>query len=509
MRRLRAGAATRPGAADTDSADKDAPDPEASPLLKRLGPAVPSANKLIRDRNGQRWRVHPGLMQGAPQRLRAVRTTGPAPQIDWSRAAMDPLSATEQLYAHRQSLHTAFSTAWRCRISQSSWTRPVPRESRASEAAIATRGSSYPSFISVGRWRQREIHRRDSDSAVTVPWIVADIDGPGRYASDQHARTLCTLLRERGVGLSEVVVSYTGGKGFHVRIPHGLFGCPVYQNAKAAQHLLRRFFDRLCDGHPALREAIDDAVCRPQQAIRMIGSTREDGQCCVATTADNFIRQHPLVLFGHSDAGRYSGFTLPKPENTSYATSVGSLLLDRRHIRTVHPIHERVRRQLQEETSKPKGVLAEPSPPKPAIHVNIYCWKPIRPRPPPTLQNPGGRVIARLLGPVIESQAWGTDVDQPYAGRNWAAFIMGLYVTSYPELASQRIWAALRSRYGTAMPKATVPEAAVPASDALSAEAVLRAWNQAVCRPPLPEAELMTTLTSARRYTDGPGRHRR
>jgi len=124
------------------------------------------------------------------------------------------------------------------------------------------------------------------------------------------------------------------------------------------------------------------------------------------------------------------------------------------------------------------------------------------------------------MRPVAESEPWGEAVGAPYTGRNMAAFLMGLYVTSHPEAATRRIQALLRRRHGTGMPVgkssggnlATTPAGGdgYAASDAPhdrpSAKALLRAWNQVVCEPSLPEAELMITLTSARRYTNG---HRR
>ena len=514
------------------------------PLVEHIGPAVPSANKLVCDRNGQRWQVHPTLLKGNPQTARAVRTTGPEPNVNQAGPTLDPLRAAEELHVHRASLHQQFTAGWKSQIRQGAWTQPVPREARRSQVHIATRGSDYPSFMSLGRWHADEIRRRHPDSAVTVPWIIADIDGSDRYTSYQHAHTLCTLLKRYGADPAHIQVAYTGGKGFHVWIPHGLVGCPIYQDAEAAQVLIGQFFDRLCEGHPELRQAIDNMAMRPRQPIRMIGSTRQNGHRCVATTADVFMEEHPLVLFGHSDAGHYDGFALPKPEAVPYNSSLGSLLLHREVLFTAHPVHTRVREALRrKQASRPPTLQVKKSPQvQSPITVNSYCWKPYFSRPPPfvdpgafrggfrpedrPVQTAGGPghtdqgIIACLMHPVAESEPWGEAVGAAYTGRNMAAFLMGLYVTSHPEAATRRIQALCRKRHGTGMPigegsggnPATSPAGGdgYAASDALhaspSAKALLRTWNQVVCDPSLPEAELMATLTSAQRYTSGQGR---
>ncbi|PEN04634.1 hypothetical protein CRI93_14845 [Longimonas halophila] len=527
----------------------------SGPLLQRLGPAVPSPNKLVRDRNGQRWRASRALRSAPPEKAaqttRAVRASGPAPRIPWHRPYLDPLQVTEALYAHREALHERFTHGWKATIQDGQWTRHQLRHARRSETSIATQGSDRPSFISVGRWREDEITRRHPDSAVTVPWIIADIDGEDPATSAKHAKTLCRLLVKCGLDPSHLVVSYTGGRGCHVRIPHGAVGCPIYQDVDAASVLLSRFFDTLCTDHPRLRAAIDDAACRPTQMIRMIGSDRTHGGRCVAVTGDTFLELHPLVLFGHSDNSRYDGFTLPKPEEAPYTPGLGYLLLPEDLTTKHHPIHRPVTQLLQGWTSPNRLQLRIDTNAQKkgrggsAIHVNQYCWKPHFSRPPPTgdsqLHQPGNgpsEVIGRLMNPVQEGEAWGEAVERSYVGRNKACFIMGLYAYTYPGAALLRVQTLLTERDGEPMPGGDgaaptggqssrwmqqisqaraagheradapvgdapvgdVPTGAVPASD-VPVEAIVHAWNRLVCRPALPEREVDTTLRSARSYT--------
>jgi hypothetical protein len=521
-------------------------DERPGPLLQRLGPAVPSANKLVRDRNGQRWRAGPALQAAPPakaaQTTRAVRSSGPAPTIPWHRPYLDPLQVAEALYAHREALHERFTHGWKATIQDGQWTRHQPRNARRSETSIATQGSDRPSFISVGRWREDEITRRHPDSAVTVPWIIADIDGDDPATSAKHTQTLCRLLIKCGLDPSHLVVSYTGGRGCHVRIPHGAVGCPIYQDTEAASALLSQFFDELCTDHPELRAAIDDAACRPTQMIRMIGSDRNHGGRCIAITGDTFLELHPLILFGHSDNNRYSGFTLPKPEEAPYTPRLGYLLLTEGQVTKHHPIHHPVTQLLQRSASPHKLQLRTNADAQKkertdsALHVNQYCWKPHFSRPPPRgdLQpnlpdDDCLGVIDRLMDPVREAEAWGEAAECPYVGRNKACFIMGLYATTYPEAALRRVQTLLMGRDGSGIPegdgaaaigrrtgrwmqqiiqasaadheRADAPTGDVPASD-VSVEAIVHAWNRLVCRPALPEREVDTTLRSARKYTE-------
>ncbi len=507
------------------------PKDHPSPLVCHLGPAVPSPNKLVRDRNGQRWRVSRALRAVPPakvaQTTRAVRASGPAPTIPWHRPYLDPMQVAEALYAHRETLHERFTHGWKATIQKGQWTRHQPRHARRSETSIATQGSDRPSFISVGRWREDEIDRRHPDSAVTVPWIIADIDGTSPATSIKHAKTLCRLLIKCGLDPSHLVVSYTGRRGCHVRIPHGAVGCPIYQDVDAASTLLSQFFDELCTDHPGLRAAIDDAACRPTQMIRMIGSDRNHGGRCVAITGDTFLELHPLVLLGHSDNKGYNGFSLPRPEEAPYTPGLKYLLLPENLTTENHSLHHRVIRLLQRSTSPHKLQLRRSADAQKkertgsAIHVNNYCWKPhfSRPPPAPIMQpnQPGNGhlgVIARLMDPVQEGQAWGEAVGRPYVGRNKACFIMGLYAYTYPEAALRRVQTLLTGRDGETMPEGdgAAPTgrrtgrwmqqiAAAPGvSGDVPVKAIVHAWNRLVCRPALPEREVETTLRSARSY---------
>jgi hypothetical protein len=268
-----------------------------SDYVTPLGPAVASDNKRIRDGNGLRWSIHEELQSApvAPEQRSSVRCTGPEPDIDLSGLHIDVFDAMERLVAHREKLHEAFTQGWTCMRVRGAdgdlrWTPHKPKHARKSHQWSARNGHDDARFVSVGRWRRAEIERDDLQRACTVPWIVADIDGDDWQHSAELAQRLLARLAEHGADLSQVVVSHTGGRSLHVRIPSGFFGNRVYKSADAAATEIASFFDRLCEDDE-LREAIDDAVFHPRQMVRKIGSLYEPDR----STPDNGPARAELV----------------------------------------------------------------------------------------------------------------------------------------------------------------------------------------------------------------------
>jgi hypothetical protein len=151
-------------------------------------------------------------------------------------------------------------------------------------SSIAMHGARGERFMSVGAW---EGLRNDRDP-VFVPWLVLDME---RRRNDEHdveeayyatQRTLEELADELGVDLAQVIVSSTGGKGYHIRIPSGMLGNPIFQNATESVKVLRSFAAHF------ISEPVDQAVLNPHQAIRLIGSRRDSGLFTRAWTGLEF-----------------------------------------------------------------------------------------------------------------------------------------------------------------------------------------------------------------------------
>jgi hypothetical protein len=417
-----------------------------SDLLTDEGPAVPDPNKQVQDRHGKRWALSEALQDAESGRESAdpppfVRCKGDTLDTDTE----DVWTRVERRVTREEDLHTEFTHAVTAReLNGPRWTG----DGRRFERRHAREGGNVPRYLTVGRWRPEAVDRPDRRrQAVRVPWIVAEIDGrdnrgrKDRAVSDRLARRLLRRLDAFGVDLSDVVVSYSGNASIHIRIPDGAVGCPIYQNAQAAQESIGQFFDRLCGADDALRTAIDDACFRPGQLIRAIGSTHETtGRQTVSTTGETFLEKPASFLWSLSEPQfQYSPpERFPLPRRALFVPALSALLTP-----TSMPSSDRdVRTNVSQYVSGGRGVSS-------------------------------GGVVDRLRGGVHEGEPWGMDVGRPEAvGRNWAT----LYF-SHAVLAEQ--------------------------ASGESAWRIVQDWNRRFNDPSLPESELRTVFEHAARFQRG------
>lgn len=144
----------------------------------------------------------------------------------------------------------------------------------------AQHGAAGPRFTSIGAWRPGEEGRADKPH--TVPWITWDIDNDDLQEALNTAKRIVENLEHLGASLEKIHVSFSGKKGFHIRLPSGMAGAPVFANGAEAERILRKFCSWVAD------EETDLAPCSPRQNIRMIGSKRSNGFHVVAWSADEF-----------------------------------------------------------------------------------------------------------------------------------------------------------------------------------------------------------------------------
>lgn len=376
--------------------------------VENRGNAVTSGGRINRHEHGRRMApseevraAAEGSQVTAPPQ--AVPTTAPdsfsvrksGTDADTDADSRDVVWEMERSVAKSEELHKAFThaiTAGRL---------VGPRRSgkgRRFERRRARDADGRPHYLSVGWWREEEVQRKGTTRAVRVPWLIAEIDGRGsrgdknRQISDQLARRLLRRLKEFGVDLSEVVVSYSGNASIHVRIPDGVVGCPIYRSEQAATSALRRFFDEVCRDDTGLRKAIDNTVLRPSQLIRAIGSVHEDtGRRTVGTTADRYLKKPSSFLWSLSEPEfRYSPpESYPLPRRAEFNPKLAGILY------TKPPSSD----------SSPEGNVSQ-------------------------LVSSSTGAVARLRDGVSEGEAWGLDVGG-YAhaeGRNWAALIWSHFV---------------------------------------------------------------------------------
>ena len=194
-------------------------------------------------------------------------------------------------------------------VSYFDWQQRISRRSQIGAAR----------HVSVGAFREGlATAETRSDNGCVVPYLIAEIDAPDAAESLMRARQLLERLEDLGADLCEVVVTYSGNRSFHIRIPHGAVGVPLYDKAKRAKHVIRGFFEELCAPIGGLFETLDTGLFSPTHLIRAVGSLHEnlyeatgEKRYCVAFTGEEIDKLSLLQIQQYSYC--YSSFTLTDP----------------------------------------------------------------------------------------------------------------------------------------------------------------------------------------------------
>ena len=101
--------------------------------------------------------------------------------------------------------------------------------------------------------------------ACMMPFVILDIDEDTPEESYEKAtRILGTLALE--CDISRIDACYTGGRGFHLHIPSGMFGNPVFASAEECKKVLSAWANEY------LGESLDVNLFSPRHLVRMTGS---------------------------------------------------------------------------------------------------------------------------------------------------------------------------------------------------------------------------------------------
>lgn len=152
----------------------------------------------------------------------------------------------------------------------------------------------YSKHMTVGAFRKNDLKYTDTAPSY-IPYIVIDIDSDNPLDGyDSVTRTL-TRLDSLGANLTEIMACPTGGSGYHVYLPAGFFGNPIFNSSQDSKRILSGFFSDF-------EENIDKGVFMGSHLIRMIGSKHEtSGLFKNAYSGDTFIKKHPFELIGESE----------------------------------------------------------------------------------------------------------------------------------------------------------------------------------------------------------------
>jgi hypothetical protein len=104
------------------------------------------------------------------------------------------------------------------------------------------------------------------------PWIYFDFDADRLGRAYEEAREVIGELTEAGFRVERMYASFSGKKGFHVRLSSADLGLPVFENARHAHSTFKRFFRPLTERYGCL----DPKPWSPLVPMRLTGSCHAD-----------------------------------------------------------------------------------------------------------------------------------------------------------------------------------------------------------------------------------------
>jgi hypothetical protein len=331
-------------------------------VLAHHGPAVETGDKTS-DAYGQRYSVNVPQLSSFPlgSETPPLSTAAESPiapagsyvdtfalRLEDGREVVDVPAMFDQLVRE----HTGqWSTFTEQAVKSTTASRDPTENFRTKESGVAgfswQRRQAQPS--TVGREDDQENSRHVTTGAYksghstrgerahipcAIPFFVLEIDGETPQSCVEYARRITRWLKGIGVPLKSVTVTYTGNQSFHIRLPAGLFGKPIFRSTREATRTIRELYSMIEEkvGRPGSAH-VDGALASPLHHIRAIGSVHEglyskEGttRYCVGFTAEQVLR-FPLGAIREFSA-RYDGYTLPRPGEASIHQGLHDLLTE-------------------------------------------------------------------------------------------------------------------------------------------------------------------------------------
>lgn len=224
-----------------------------------------------------------------------------------------------------------------------SWQRRQARESTVDRDD----GQENSRHVTTGAYKEGHATSDDrSHLPCAIPFIVLEIDGETPQLCLEYARWIIRWLDSMDVPLESLTVTYTGNRSFHIRVPAGLFGKPVFRSTREATKTIRELYDMIEDEIDRLGGAhVDSALASPLHHIRAVGSVHEGlyskeskTRYCVAFSGEELL--HFSLGAIREFSARYDGYTLPRPGEAPYHEGLHDLLQE---------AHSRARASREEE----------------------------------------------------------------------------------------------------------------------------------------------------------------
>lgn len=276
--------------------------------------------------------------------------------------------------------------------------------------------------VTTGAWQKGQATSSDRrDRPCAVPYIVADVDAGSPDRALPIALTLLDRLVALGARPVDIVVSYTGGNGFHVRIPHGLVGRPMYPNAAVARRVVSGFIARLCDGLEGrggpLIASLDSNLFSPLHLVRAVGSEHEKapGYRCVGYRGNTFLGLWDEYDYSTVDIASMQSrssipvpFLFPDPDRTLPVPALETML---------------------------RAAAAD-------VHTEAAH----------ETETPGARPASRgIIEAVRRGVRPGEEFAPGYVGRAYAALLLAIFLMTHGRLGEPAVWAELE-RWNAANP---------------------------------------------------------
>lgn len=183
------------------------------------------------------------------------------------------------------------------------------------QTTIARKGAKGGRHTSIGAFRKSDLVAINT-APCTVPFIIIDLDENSVETNFDTARSITQKLKKLGCDIRQIIVAYTGGKGFHIQIPSGLIGNPIYQHSYSAAQIIGEFVDKIIP-----KETVDRQKFYPTALIRVIGSMHEaSGKYKYAQNGNDFLRSSLEGILKISR--QFVGYTLVDPTSVNISSTV-------------------------------------------------------------------------------------------------------------------------------------------------------------------------------------------